>query len=81
MRAARLSLFLIVPLLLPFAVAAKQAGYFEREASRLSQGWSEYTQRREKRALVLRGCREQATAQRVAQTDRAEYVHRCARAR
>jgi hypothetical protein len=81
MRTAALSLVLILASLTPLAVAARQTGLFEQEKSRLTQKWTNYTHEREKRALELRACREQATVEHVAQTKRAEFVHRCVKAR
>jgi len=80
MRAIRLSLLIALALMSSVTAAAKQTGLWEREKSRLAQEWSGYTHWREKRSHDLHACRERATAEHVAQTARAEFVHRCAKA-
>ena len=75
-------LVLVSHLVPPTAFVTQISGdWLARERSHLSQEWSEYRHRKERKKFDFRVCREKATGERIIANLRAEFVHKCVRER
>ena len=81
MMGRRLLMILLLLSLLPLTAVATQNGasWLTSERSHLSDKWSDHKHKKEMKKSAFHDCRLRATYDRIAATQRAEFVHRCVR--